>query len=173
MRINTATQLRKEITALDLALKMLRAETEGLRRSTVTLKKATNAPLALWEEHWFGELPQAEQDNINRTARMIGNALATRINPAPVVNTSTTSTNGLLLSINTADKKPAKPAAQKPVKRTRKKSTAPARNARWTTADDRRLMRMVKAKRTPENIAVLMGRSTGAITQRIKILKAR
>jgi hypothetical protein len=161
MRINTATQLRKEITALDLALKMLRAETEGLRRSTVTLKKATNAPLALWEEHWFGELPQAEQDNINRTARMIGNALATRINPAPAVNNTITSAT------------PAKPAAQKPVKRTRKKSTAPARNARWTTADDRRLMRMVKAKQTPENIAVLMGRSTGSITQRIKILKAR
>jgi len=161
MRINTATQLRKEIIALDLALKMLRAETEGLRRSTVTLKKATNAPLALWEEHWFGELPQAEQDSINRTARMIGNALATRINPAPVVNNTITSAT------------PVKPASQKPVKHTRKRSDAPARNARWTTADDRRLMRMVKAKQTPENIAVLLGRSTGAITQRIKILKAK
>jgi hypothetical protein len=159
MRIKTANEMRKEITALDLALKMLRAETEGLRRSTVTLKKATNAPLALWEEHWFGELPQAEQDNINRTARMIGNALATRINPAPVVNNTITSAT------------PAKPAAQKPVKHTRKKSTAPARNARWTATDDKNLMRMVKAKETPEYIAKAFGRTTGSITQRIKILK--
>jgi hypothetical protein len=161
MRINTATQLRKEIIALDLALKMLRAETEGLRRSTVTLKKATNAPLALWEEHWFGELPQAEQDNINRTARMIGNALATRINPAPVVNNTITSAT------------PAKPAAQKPVKRTRKKSTAPARNARWTPADDKKLMRMVKANEPNVHIADVLGRSVSACMQRVNILKAK
>lgn len=156
MRINTANQLRKEITALDLALKMLRAETEGLRRSTVTLKKATNAPLALWEEHWFTSLPQAEQDNINRSARMIGNALATRINPVPVVNNTITS---------------ATPAVKKPAKRTRKKSNAPSRNARWTATDDKNLMRMVKAKETPQHIAMVFGRSTGSITQRIKILK--
>jgi hypothetical protein len=159
MRIKTANEMRKEITALDLALKMLRAETEGLRRSTVTLKKATNAPLALWEEHWFGELPQAEQDNINRTARMIGNALSTRINPAPVVNNTITSAT------------PTKPAVKKPVKRTRNRSTAPARNARWTPADDKNLMRMVKAKETHEHMAMVFGRSIGAVTQRIKILK--
>jgi hypothetical protein len=159
MRINTANQLRKEITALDLALKMLRAETEGLRRSTVTLKKATNAPLALWEEHWFGELPQAEQDNINRTARMIGNALATRMNPAPAVNNTITSAT------------PAKPANKKPAKRTRTIIETEKRNKPWSKTDDKNLMRMVRAKETPQHMASVLGRSVGAITQRITILK--
>jgi hypothetical protein len=157
MRINTATQLRKEITALDLALKMLRAETEGLRRSTVTLKKAINAPLALWESHWFEALPAVEQEQINKTAKMIGNALK----PLPtVINQTVTSTT------------PAKPTAKPAVKRTRKRSSAPARNARWTSADDKNLMRMVKAKETHEHMAMVFGRSIGSVQQRIKILKA-
>lgn len=159
MRINTATQLRKEITALDLALKMLRAETEGLRRSTITLKKAINAPLALWESHWFDALPIHEQEQINKTAKMIGNALK----PVPtVINQTVTSTT------------PAKPAAKtavKPVKRTRKTSNAIKRNARWTSLDDKTLLRMVKAKKTEQHMATVMGRSIGSIQQRIKILK--
>ena len=156
MRINTANQLRKEITALDLALKMLRAETEGLRRSTVTLKKAINAPLALWESHWFESLPAVEQEQINKTAKMIGNALK----PVPtVINQTVTSTT------------PAK-ATVKPAKRTRKRSSAPARNARWTPSDDKNLLRMVKAKESHQHMAMVFGRSVGAVTQRIKILKA-
>ena len=162
MRINTANQLRKEITALDLALKMLRAETEGLRRSTVTLKKAINAPLALWESHWFESLPAVEQEQINKTAKMIGNALK----PVPTVinqTTSTTPTNGLLLSLNTADRKP--------MKRTRKPSNATMRNQRWTASDDKLLKQMVKAKDTHQQMSIILGRSVGAIQQRIKILK--
>ena len=157
MRINTATQLRKEITALDLALKMLRAETEGLRRSTVTLKKAMNAPLALWESHWFEALPVVEQEQIEKTAKMIGNALKP-VTPTIIHQTVSSTT-------------PIKPATKPAVKHTRKRSTAPARNARWTATDDKNLMRMVKAKETPEYIAKAFGRSTGSITQRIKILK--
>ena len=153
MRINTATQLRKEITALDLALKMLRAETEGLRRSTITLKKAINAPLALWESHWFDALPVVEQEQINKTAKMIGNALKP-VTPTVIHQTVTSAT-------------PAKP-----VKHTRKRSSAPARNKRWTSADDKNLMRMVKAKETHEHIAMVFGRSIGSVQQRIKILKA-
>jgi hypothetical protein len=151
MRINTATQLRKEITALDLALKMLRAETEGLRRSTITLKKAINAPLALWESHWFDALPIHEQEQINKTAKMIGNALK----PLPtVVNQTVTSTT------------PAKT-----VKHTRKRSSAPARNARWTDKDDKALLRMVKIGQTHQQMSIAFGRSVGSIQQRIKILK--
>ena len=156
MRINTATQLRKEITALDLALKMLRAETEGLRRSTVTLKKAINAPLALWESHWFEALPIHEQETINKTAKMIGNALK----PVPtVINQTVTSTT------------PAKPTAKPAVKRTRQRSNAIKRNARWTSLDDKTLLRMVKAKKTEQHMATVMGRSVGSVQQRIKILK--
>ena len=159
MRINTANQLRKEITALDLALKMLRAETEGLRRSTITLKKAINAPLALWESHWFDALPVHEQEQINKTAKMISNALK----PVPPTIIHQTVSN------NTSTNAVRPPKAT--VKHTRKRSTAPARNARWTATDDKNLMRMVKAKETPEYIAKAFGRSTGSITQRIKILK--
>lgn len=156
MRINTATQLRKEITALDLALKMLRAETEGLRRSTITLKKAINAPLALWESHWFESLPVHEQEQINKTAKMIGNALK----PAPtVINQTVTSTT------------PAKPTAKPAVKHTRKVSSAPARNARWTAKDDKALLRMVKIGQTHQQMSIAFGRSVGSIQQRIKILK--
>lgn len=155
MRTNTANQLRKEITALDLALKMLRAETEGLRRSTVTLKKAMNAPLALWESHWFESLPAVEQEQINKTAKMIGNALK----PLPtVINQTVTSTT------------PAKPAV-KPAKRTRKPSNATLRNQRWTATDDKLLKQMVKAKDSHAHMALFLGRSVGAIEQRIKILK--
>jgi hypothetical protein len=155
MRINTATQLRKEITALDLALKMLRAETEGLRRSTVTLKKAMNAPLALWESHWFEALPVVEQEQIEKTAKMIGNALK----PLPtIINQTVTSTT------------PTKTAI-KPAKRTRQRSSAPARNARWTPADDKNLLRMVKAQETHQHMAMVFGRSVGSVQQRIKTLK--
>lgn len=158
MRINTANQLRKEITALDLALKMLRAETEGLRRSTVTLKKAINAPLALWESHWFESLPAVEQEQINKTAKMIGNALK----PAPtVINqtvTSTTPANAV---------RPPKAT----VKRTRKPSNATLRNQRWTATDDRLLKQMVKAKDSHAQMALILGRSVGAVQQRIAILK--
>lgn len=163
MRINTATQLRKEITALDLALKMLRAETEGLRRSTVTLKKAVNAPLALWESHWFEALPQHEQDMIEKTARNISNALK----PAPVINNTTTSATPVKPALQFATQ--VKPAIEKPAKR--KPSKATNRNARWTVTDDKNLMRMVKAKETHQHMAMVMGRSIGSIQQRIKILK--
>lgn len=156
MRITTANELRKEITALDLALKMLRAETEGLRRSTVTLKKAMNAPLALWESHWFESLPAVEQEQINKTAKMIGNALKP-VPPTIIHQTVTSST-------------PAKTAV-KPVKHTRKRSTAPARNARWTASDDKNLLRMVKAQETHQHMAMVFGRSVGSVQQRIKILK--
>lgn len=156
MRTNTANQLRKEITALDLALKMLRAETEGLRRSTVTLKKAMNAPLALWESHWFESLPAVEQEQINKTAKMIGNALKP-VTPTIIHQTVTSTT-------------PAKPAV-KPAKRTRKPSNATLRNQRWTASDDKLLKQMVKAKDTHQQMATILGRSVGAVQQRIKILK--
>lgn len=164
--MRTANQLRKEITALDLALKMLRAETEGLRRSTVTMKKAIGAPLALWESHWFDELPQAEQDSIDRTARTIMNALP-RLTSTPIINqvTSTTPTNGLLMSINTADKKPAK--------QTRKPSNAIKRNKPWTRKDDAELMRLHKQGQKWSYIALTLGRSTGACQQRVTIIKNR
>jgi hypothetical protein len=153
--MRTANQLRKEITALDLALKMLRAETEGLRRSTITMKKALNAPLALWEEHWFDSLPQAEQDNINRTASLIASALK----PAPIINqvTSTTPTTTTV----------------QPIKRTRKPSNATQRNKPWTVADDKKLMRMVKANEPNVHIADVLGRSVSACQQRVNIIKNR
>lgn len=162
MRINTATQLRKEITALDLALKMLRAETEGLRRSTVTLKKAVNAPLALWESHWFEALPQHEQDMIEKTARNISNALK----PAPVINNTITSAT------------PVKPVSKTTVKQskpkqTRQRSAATNATKPWTKSEDAKLMRMVKANEPNVHIADVLDRSIGAIMQRVTILKKR
>jgi hypothetical protein len=132
---------------------MLRAETEGLRRSTVTMKKAMNAPLALWESHWFDELPKAEQDNINRTASMIASALK----PSPVINQVTSTT----------------PATVKVTKQTRTPSKAIKRNKPWTKIDDKNLLNMVKAKRTWSDIAATLGRSTGACQQRVTIIKNR
>lgn len=145
--------MRKEITALDLAVKMLRAETEGLRRSTVTLKKATNAPLALWESHWFDALPAYEQELINKAARMIGNALK----PQPPVVSTQTSTTPIITS--------AKPI--------RKKSTAPNGIARWTKADDRSLLKMKKQRFSNTDIAQALGRSESSVKQRITRLKAQ
>jgi hypothetical protein len=161
MRNKTASQLRKEISALDLALKMLRAETEGLRRSTVTMKKAMNAPLALWESHWFDELPKAEQDNINRTASMIASALINK--SAPVINqvTSTTPTKVTSKIVTTGKKQ------------TRTPSNAIKRNKPWTKKDDAELMRMVKNKHKWSYIALTLGRSTGACQQRVTIIKNR
>lgn len=156
MRIKTTNNLRKEITALDLAVKMLRAENEGMRRSVVTLKKSLNAPLALWESHWFESLPKAEQELIDKTARNIASALK----PVPVINNTVTSAT------------PVKPAMQlKPIKRT--PINTAKRNQPWTTADDKKLMRMVKANEPNVHIADVLGRSVGACMQRVNILKNR
>lgn len=152
---NKHNQLQKEISALDLAVKMLRAENEGMRRSVVTLKQALNAPLALWESHWLQGLPKHEQELISKTARNIAAALK----PAPIVNNTITSTTPIKTVV-------------KPVKKTRKPSSAVNRNARWTTSDDKNLMRMVKAKETHEHMAMVLQRSIGSVQQRIKILKA-
>jgi hypothetical protein len=153
MRIKTAIQMRKEITALDLAVKMLRAETEGLRRSTVTLKKATNAPLALWESHWFDALPAYEQELINKSARMIGNALK----PQPPTVSNYTSTTPIITS--------AKPI--------RSKSTATNSVARWTKTDDRALLKMKKQRMDNTQIAQALGRSESSVKQRYTRLKAQ
>lgn len=158
MRIKTTNKLQQEVTALDLAVKMLRAENEGMRRSVVTLKQALNAPLALWESHWFESLPKHEQELITKTARNIASALK----PATVNNTITSATPVKAISKTTV----------KPVKNTRKRSNAVKSNARWTASDDKNLMRMVKAKETKSHMAMVMGRSVSAVEQRIKILKA-
>lgn len=158
MRIKTTNNLRKEITALDLAVKMLRAENEGMRRSVVTLKMAIDAPLALWEQHWLQGLPKHEQELIRKTANNIASALK----PAPIVNNTITSTTPI--------KTVMKPV--KPKKQTRQRSTATNTSARWTASDDKNLMRMVKAKETKSHMAMVLGRSVGAVEQRIKILKA-
>lgn len=158
MRIKTTNKLQQEVTALDLAVKMLRAENEGMRRSVVTLKQALNAPLALWESHWFESLPKHEQELITKTARNIASALK----PATVNNTITSATPVKAISKTVV----------KPVKKTRKPSSAANRNARWTTDQDKLLMRMVKAKETHAHMAAVLYRSVGSIQQRIKILKA-
>lgn len=160
MRNKTATQLRKEITALDLAVKMKGAEIEGLRRSTITLKKALNAPLALWESHWFESLPKIEQDQIDKTARNIADAL---IKPqAPVViNQVTSATPATKTSV-----KPAKPAPK------RKRSTAPNATRPWTKQEDALLMKMMN-KEPNVHIADVLGRSVSACHQRFLILKKR
>lgn len=158
MRINTNNNLRKEITALDLAVKMLRAENEGMRRSVVTLKMAIDAPLALWESHWLQGLPKHEQELIRKTANNIASALK----PAPVITNTITSTTPIKTVV-----KPVKPKKQ-----TRQRSTATNTSARWTPADDKKLMRMVKANEPNVHIAAVLGRSVGACAQRVKILKA-
>lgn len=161
MRIKTANNLRKEITALDLAIKMLRAENEGMRRSMVTLKKAVNAPLALWEDHWFNELPHAEQNTINKTARMIAAALT----PAPaIINTVTSATPVKTVSKTTV--KQTKP------KQTRQRSAAANATKPWTKAEDAKLMRMA-GKEPNVHIADVLGRSVSACAQRYLILKKR
>lgn len=156
---NKHSKLQQEVTALDLAVKMLRAENEGMRRSVVTLKQALNAPLALWESHWYESLPKHEQELITKTARNIASALK----PAPIVNNTITSATPV---------KAISKTTVKPVKKTRQRSNTKNSNARWTASDDKNLMRMVKAKETKSHMAMVMGRSIGAVEQRIKILKA-
>lgn len=159
MRINTNNNLRKEISALDLAVKMLRAENEGMRRSVVTLKMAIDAPLALWEQHWLQGLPKHEQELIRKTANNIASALKP-VPPTVIHQTVTSNTSAT----------PAK-SVLKPVKRTPSKATN--RNQPWTAADDKKLMRMVKANEPNVHIADVLGRSVGACAQRVNILKNR
>lgn len=163
MRIKTANNLRKEITALDLAIKMLRAENEGMRRSVVTLKMAIDAPLALWESHWFENLPKAEQELIRRTA----NNIAAALKPAPIVNNTITSAT----PVKTVSSTTVKP--YKPLKQTRQRSAATNATKPWTKAEDAKLMRMVKANEPNVHIADVLGRSVGACAQRVQILKKR
>lgn len=159
MRIKTTSQLRKEIIALDLALKMVRAETEGLRRSTITLKKALNAPLALWESHWFEGLPKHEQDLIDKTARTIAEALVKPQAPV-VINAATSATPATVIK--------AKPAPEYK----RKPSTAARATRPWTKQEDALLWKMA-GKEPNVHIADVLGRSVGACNQRYLILKKR
>jgi hypothetical protein len=152
---NTKQQLIKEIASLDLALKMIRQETQNLRRSVVTIKRSLNAPLTTEEHNWFSNLPPEEAARIVETALLIAKAMK------PMQTTSTTTTNAPIINITKAA----------PAKRTRKRSDAPARNARWTSADDKNLLRMVKAQETHQHMAMVFGRSVGSVKQRIKILK--
>lgn len=153
---NTKQQLIKEITALDLAVRLLRQETHTLRRSVVTIKKAMNAPLTTDETNWLQAQPAEDHARMIETARLINAALK----PA----SSTTSTAPLTQQAT---------VVIKPAKKTRKRSSAPARNQRWTDKEDKALMRMVKIGQTPQQISYSFGRSVGAIQQRIKILKGK
>ena len=161
---NKHNKLQQEVTALDLAVKMLRAENEGMRRSVVTLKKALQAPLALWESHWFESLPKAEQELIDKAARTIASAFKP-VPPTVIHQTVTSNTSATPV-------KAISKTVVKPVKKTRKRSSTKNSNARWTASDDKNLMRMVKAKETKTHMAMVMGRSVSAVEQRIKILKA-
>lgn len=166
MRIKTTNNLRKEITALDLAVKMLRAENEGMRRSVVTLKKALNAPLALWESHWFEALPQHEQELINKAARTIASALK----PAPTITNTITTATPATKTTTPPKTQPAKPATPAPVKRSR--NTAPNATKPWTKREDALLMKMA-GKEPNVHIADVLGRSVSACAQRYLILKKR
>lgn len=165
MRIKTTNNLRKEITALDLAIKMLRAENEGMRRSVVTLKKALNAPLALWESHWFDALPQHEQHLIDKTARTIADALVKPQTPV-VVNAVTPAVK---TSATPAKNKPATGLTPAPKTTARKRSTAPNATKPWTKQEDAKLLRMA-GKEPNVHIADVLGRSVSACNQRYLIL---
>lgn len=153
---NTKQQLIKEVAALDLAVRLLRQETQTMRRSVVTIKKALNAPLTTDETNWLQAQPAEDHARMIETARLINAALK----PA----SSTTSTTPLTQQAK---------VVIKPAKKTRKRSDAMNRNQRWTDSEDKALLRMVKIGQTHQQMSIAFGRSVGAIQQRIKILKGK
>lgn len=148
----TLTQLQKEVTALDMALRHLRQQVTSQLHTIITLKKALNAPLTATEQEIFDAQPVEIQTTINQSANLIASATRTRTTNQPTVVNYTVTT---------------------PASRTRKKSAQPLSQTRWTTKEEQVMRRMLKEGKTMKQVSQALQRSVKACDLHWRIMNKK
>lgn len=160
---NIITQLQQEITATDMAVRLLRQQVGSQQHTIITLKKALNAPLTSTEQEAFDSLPAEQQTSLNKSADLIASTLRTNLSPrtvnmsmyAPSPKTAATQVvkamshqnKDVTYTIST----PKRQASPQPLSRTR-----------WTAKEDATLRKMVKQGKSMQEIAEVLQRSVKA-----------
>jgi DNA-binding NarL/FixJ family response regulator len=146
----TLTQLQKEVTALDMAIRHLRQQVTTQTQTIITLKKALNAPLSATEQEIFDAQPVEIQTTINQSANLIASATRTRTtNPQPVVNYTVTTP------------------------RTRKKSAQPLSQTRWTPKEEQVMRKMLKEGKSMKQVSQALQRSVKACDLHWRIMNKK
>jgi DNA-binding NarL/FixJ family response regulator len=149
----TLTQLQKEVTALDMAIRHLRQQVNTQTQTIITLKKALNAPLSATEQEIFDAQPVEIQTTINQSANLIASATRTRTtNTQPTVVNYTVTT---------------------PTTRTRTKSAQPLSQTRWTAKEEQIMRRMLKEGKTMKQVSMALQRSVKACDLHWRIMNKK
>jgi DNA-binding NarL/FixJ family response regulator len=148
----TLTQLQKEVTALDMAVRHLRQQVTTQTQTIITLKKALNAPLSATEQEIFDAQPVEIQTTINQSANLIASATRTRTTNQPTVVNYTVTT---------------------PASRTRTKSAQPLSQTRWTTKEEQIMRRMLKEGKTMKQVSQALQRSIKACDLHWRIMNKK
>lgn len=148
MRNKTQLQhLTQEVTALDMAVRLLRQQVQGQLHTIIVLKKALNAPMAADEQTMFDNLAPSLQNSTNKSADLI----------ARTMRTSTTQPR----TMSYESKQPTK----------RIKGTQPLSRTRWSIKEETTLRRMVKEGKSFTEIATTLQRTNKACEQHWHIIK--
>ena len=147
----TLTQLQKEVTALDMAIRHLRQQVTTQQQTIITLKKALNAPLTATEQEVFDALPVEIQTTINQSANLIASATRTSVNNQTVTYSYV---------------QPTKP-------RTRTKSAQPLSNTRWTPKEEQIMRKLLKEGKTMKQVSTALQRSVKACDLHWRIMNKK
>lgn len=150
MRNKTQLQhLTQEVTALDMAVRLLRQQVQGQLHTIIVLKKALNAPMAADEQTMFDNLAPSLQNSTNKSADLIARTMGTSVNNQTVTYSYVQPT--------------------KPTKRI--KAQQPLSRTRWSVKEETTLRRMVKEGKSFTEIATTLQRTNKACEQHWHIIK--
>lgn len=147
----TLSQLQKEVTALDMAVRHLRQQVTTQQQTIITLKKALNAPLTATEQEVFDALPVEIQTTINQSANLIASATRTSVNNQTVTYSYV---------------QPTKP-------RTRTKSSQPLSNTRWTPKEEQIMRKLLKEGKSMKQVSTALQRSVKACDLHWRIMNKK
>jgi DNA-binding NarL/FixJ family response regulator len=149
----TLTQLQKEVTALDMAVRHLRQQLMTHQQTIITLKKALNAPLSATEQEIFDAQPVEIQTTINQSANLIASA------------TRSSSVNNQTVTYSYVQPTPAT--------RTRIKSKQPLSQTRWTPKEEQIMRKMLKEGKTMKQVSTALQRSIKACDLHWRIMNKK
>jgi DNA-binding NarL/FixJ family response regulator len=147
----TLTQLQKEVTALDMAIRHLRQQLMTHQQTIMTLKKALNAPLTATEQEVFDALPVEIQTTLNQSANLIASA------------TRSSSVNNQTVTYSYVQ----------PTQRTRIKSKQPLSQTRWTPKEEQIMRKMLKQGKTMKQVSTALQRSIKACDLHWRIMNKK
>lgn len=149
----TLTQLQKEVTALDMAIRHLRQQLMTQQQTIITLKKALNAPLTATEQEVFDALPVEIQTTLNQSANLIASATRTSVNNQQTVTYSY--------------------VQPKPATRSRTKSAQPLSQTRWTPKEEQIMRKMLKEGKSMKQVSTALQRSVKACDLHWRIMNKK